>query len=64
MWQLCKEKDSLWAPYFECASWTDLPYLWSEMELKELEDELLKFEIESYRKDVKEEWELIKGVLD
>ena len=56
MWEMCKGEDSFWSPYFECASWADLPYKWTEDELKDLEDELLQFEINEYKDEVEEEW--------
>jgi hypothetical protein len=63
MYEMCKGEDSFWGPYFECASWADLPYCWSDDDLTELEDELLKFEIIEYRKEVQGEWEATLEVI-
>ena len=52
IWEMCKGEESFWAPYFECASWAELPYLWNTEELAELEDELLSFEIKEYGEEI------------
>ena len=61
---MCKGEDSFWYHYFETAGWADLPYLWSEEELKEMEDDLLEYEIKEYREEVEEEWSETKKVLE
>lgn len=64
MWELCKGEQSFWHHYFECAGWADLPYKWTDEELKEMEDDLLEYEIKEYREEVEEEWTETKKVLD
>lgn len=56
--ELLKGEESFWHPYFEVISWSDIPMLWTEDELSEFQDAVLKATIIQYRKDFDEEWEL------
>jgi len=51
---------SFWKPYFDIVNFTDLPFLWEDKEVEEVQDQILQREVEDYKKEFEEEWALIR----
>lgn len=58
-----KGEKSFWHPYFQIINFSDIPMLWNEDEIDELQDQILKKDIIHYRKEFDDEWELIYNTL-
>jgi hypothetical protein len=56
------EEKSYWHPYFQIIDPIDIPFDWSEEDLDQLEDKLLKAEALEYQQDVEEEWSMIREI--
>ena len=63
-YEMLKGDQSFYHPYFAVISETDLPMTWSEDELTEFQDQVLKITILNYKKEYEEEWILVKKTLD
>ena len=58
-----KGDKSFWKPYLDIINFTDLPCLWSDDELAELQDAVLIANIKAYRRDFEEEWDQVYKLL-
>lgn len=63
-YETLKGENSFYYPYFAVISETDLPMTWSEEELSEFQDQVLKMTILNYKKEYEEEWLLVKKTLE
>ena len=61
-YELSKGEMSLWAPYFAITEETDLPCFWTDKDIQELDDELLKAEIIDYKEEYDAEFEALYEV--
>lgn len=52
-------KSSLWYPYFQIVNLSELPMMWSDEELSELQDTILIKDVEEYKREFEDEWQLI-----
>jgi len=59
MYEMSLGDKSFWHPYFEIISQPDLPMMWTDEELNELQDAVLIRQIKQYREEFEEEWRLI-----
>ncbi len=62
MMERLKGERSFWKPYFDIVNFTDLPFLWSEEEVKEFQDQVLERDIKEYKKEFDEEWTLMRDL--
>ena len=62
MHELGKGADSFWHWYFEISAWSDMPALWSQDELNELHDPILKHEACDELAEMQEEFDEIMAV--
>jgi len=60
---LKKGDKSFWKPYFDILPDADIPALWSDEELKELQDPEFAREAHDYKEDLLEQWKQTKKVL-
>lgn len=57
--EMLKGEESFWHPYFQVINTCDLPMAWSEAELVEFQDVVLKTTLTNYRSDFEDEWLLV-----
>lgn len=62
-YEVLKGEKSFWHPYFQIINFSDIPMLWKEDEMNELQDAILKKDIIHYRKEFDDEWDLIYTTL-
>jgi hypothetical protein len=57
--EMLKGENSFWDPYFQVINTCDLPMTWSEEDLVEFQDVVLKTTLTNYRSDFEDEWLLV-----
>ena len=57
--EMLKGEESFWYPYFQVINTCDLPMTWSEEDLAEFQDVVLKTTLINYRGDFEDEWLLV-----
>lgn len=58
-YEMLKGEKSFWFPYFDVINISDIPMVWNEDEIDELQDAVLKRDVDIYRSEFEEEWKLI-----
>ena len=54
--EFLKGEASFWHDYFAIINFSDIPMLWTEEEIDELQDQILKKDIKHYRDEFEDEW--------
>ncbi len=62
--EMLKGQRSTFFPYFEVINTCDMPMLWSDDELDEFQDNVLKANVQSYKKDFDEEWLFVYDMIN
>eukprot|EP00347_Sterkiella_histriomuscorum_P011977 403370373 len=60
--ELLKGEESYWHPYFETAQDSDLPQFWEDQNIDELEDALIKAELQMHQVDFIGDYEIAHGI--